>query len=264
MIVEAAGLIQMLVSIGLIVDSCERLASKGDYSDGGPLAARIITDATFGRSRAVRLVRRWICNDAAFRGVLIGRVALLAAALAPGIGLYTRAALLGLVFATNMLTAARGMFGGDGSDQMDHILVAGLVATFLLEPAGYGWIGIGFIATQSLLSYAASGFAKLSSPMWREGLAVPFILRTTTFGIPGVNQLFVNRPSVGTVASRGVIAFECLFPLVLLLPRPGMLAMLGLGAVMHLSIAIVMGLNKFLLSWLATYPAIVVCYDLLR
>jgi hypothetical protein len=264
MIVEAADWIQLLVSIGLIVDSCERLASKHDYGDEGPLSARIMMDATFGESGPTRLARRWICNDTAFRGVLVGRVALLVAALVPGVGLHARAGLLALVFACNLLVAARGLFGSDGSDQMEHVLVAGLVATFLLEPAGYGWIGIGFIAVQSLLSYAASGFAKLASPVWRGGRAVPFILGTSTYGIPSVNRLFLKRPWVGTAASRGVIALECLFPFVLLMPQSGMFALLGLGAAMHLSIAVVMGLNNFLSAWLATYPAIVVCHELLR
>jgi hypothetical protein len=261
-ILHAARWVQFLATAGMVIDCLERLAARRDYSDDGVLSARILRDSALGHGKVARSMRHAMCARGTFPAVLLARLALLVAALAPGLGSYARAALLALVVLTTLLLGARGLYGSDGSDQMDQVIVAGLFATYFLEPAGYAWIGLAFVAAQSLLSYAASGLSKLGSPMWRNGTAVAAILGTNTYGAPHVTRLFASRPGVGTVASRGVIALECLIPFVLVVPMPVVVVILARAAVMHLSIAAVMGLNKFLLSWVATYPAVIVVHQL--
>jgi hypothetical protein len=171
-----------------------------------------------------------------------------------------RAGLLILVALANVLIGARSAYGCDGSDHMDEVIVVGLAAAFLFAPDRLAWLGIVFICAQSLLSYAASGIAKLVSPMWRRGTAVPAILGTTSYGTDRARFVLASVPGLGRVLSVGTIVLECAVPLVLLLPTPMMTAILLAAAAMHIAIAVVMGLNKFLLSWLATYPAIVACH----
>jgi hypothetical protein len=262
MILEAATWAQWLVSIGLIVDSCERLVSYRDYADDNLLSGRLFRH--LDGPWLLSLLRRSMCRQRVFQLVLVARIALLLIALLPLVSPPARATLLGLVFGAQLLIGIRSSYGSDGSDQMDQVVLAGLVAAFGLASSSYAWIGLAFIAAQSLLSCATAGWAKLLSPVWREGTAVPAILGTGTYGNQGIAQLFASKPTLGVMGSRAVIALECLFPLCLILPLWGLVAVLAFGAALHLSIAITMGLNKFLLSWLATYPAIIACHQLLH
>ena len=58
-----------------------------------------------------------------------------------------------------------------------------------------------------------------------------------------------------------VIGFECLFPLAWFDPRLCLLLMAA-GAGFHLLNSYVFGLNRFLFAWLAAYPALWFCSQL--
>jgi hypothetical protein len=61
-----------------------------------------------------------------------------------------------------------------------------------------------------------------------------------------------------------VVAAEVAFPLALPLGYPYGLVLLGWGVVFHAANALVMGINSFFWSFVATYPAILYCAWLLR
>jgi hypothetical protein len=113
-----------------------------------------------------------------------------------------------------------------------------------------------FIAMQSCLAYGSAGIAKARSMVWRSGSAIRRVLRTRSVGAPLGARVFDRSPIAARAACWGVIVLECGMPFSVLLPQPFMLAALGLGLVLHVSIAIVMGLGGFLWVFAATYPAI--------
>ena len=53
-----------------------------------------------------------------------------------------------------------------------------------------------------------------------------------------------------------IILFEIAFPLVLILPWEGKLLLLSIGLLFHITNAVVLGLNRFIWAWSATYPAL--------
>jgi hypothetical protein len=72
---------------------------------------------------------------------------------------------------------------------------------------------------------------------------------------------FVNgRPWLCVALAWAVIFSECLFPLSLAVPMPVALALLAGGVAFHVTSGVVMGLNTFIWSFLATYPAILWCH----
>ena len=61
-----------------------------------------------------------------------------------------------------------------------------------------------------------------------------------------------------------VIVFELLFPLALVAPNSLMFSLFAIGAIFHLGNALVMGLNTFLWTFLAAYPAVWYCHVLIQ
>lgn len=152
----------------------------------------------------------------------------------------------------------RYTFGGEGSDQMNVILIFSLFAGFgFFSSHRMSEYAIFFIAGQSCLSYFSAGIAKLISTQWRKGDAVFRIFNTGTFGNARVSRFLVDRKRLCLFLSWSVIIAECLFPLSILLSPKMILVFIIWGFCFHLLNAIVMGLNVFLWSFLATYPCII-------
>jgi hypothetical protein len=77
------------------------------------------------------------------------------------------------------------------------------------------------------------------------------------YGRQPIAAFLYGHPRVARTAGRAVIAMELSLPLALVLPDPLALGLLGVGVLFHLSTAVVMGLNNFLLAFLAAYPSAV-------
>jgi hypothetical protein len=163
-----------------------------------------------------------------------------------------------LLLLAMIISQLRYVFGGEGSDQMNVILIFSLFAGFgFFSSHKMSEYAIFFIAGQSCLSYCSSGIAKLISAQWRKGDAVFNIFNTGSFGNARVSRFLVNRKRLCFFLSWSVIIAECLFPLSLVLPSRFILVFMIWGFCFHLLNAIVMGLNVFLWSYLATYPCII-------
>jgi hypothetical protein len=142
-------------------------------------------------------------------------------------------------------------------DQMVKVVLGG---------AAVGWLGgsettvrwsVWFIAAQACLAYSAAGSFKLVSPTWRSGAALWTILSMEQTGHPPVGRWLSQRPGWSRALSWGTIVWEATFPLVLIAP-PWLLWMwLAAGAIFHLGCAFLMGLNTYLWSFIATYPAVI-------
>ncbi len=158
----------------------------------------------------------------------------------------------------------RRRIGGDGAEQMTTItLVAACIAA--LPYASDNRIAVAgfFIVAQISLSYTTAGIAKLSSPLWRSGKALPALLSTFSHGAPGVVVLLTRYPLLSLLVSWGVIMFECLFPLLIFGPTWLLFFVLLIGSVFHICCAFIMGLNSFVWSFISLYFCVIAVTGLL-
>jgi hypothetical protein len=118
---------------------------------------------------------------------------------------------------------------------------------------------LAFIAANACLAYLVSGLRKLQEPRWRSGQAIAVNASTLMWGNQRTALLLRGHPNVGLALCWTTIMIECLLPTALLVPIPVGFVLISLAASMHVAIAIDMGLNCFVWSFVATYPAIVYC-----
>jgi hypothetical protein len=173
---------------------------------------------------------------------------------------HARTAVTVLVALTTIAIALRSPYGLDGSDQMTAFIFSTL-AMVRLSPSpvvevAFLWV----LALQSSLAYGTAGFAKLASPIWRSGAAIPGISSTRAYGSPFASRFVHGRTWLCAGLAWSVILAECLFPLALFAPFPITLALLAMGVAFHIMSGVVMGLNTFIWSFVATYPAILWCH----
>jgi hypothetical protein len=161
-----------------------------------------------------------------------------------------------LILLARMLLYMRNQLGLDGSDQMMLVVCTGVAVALLVPDHGAQVVALDYMAAQLLLSYAVAGIAKAISPSWRSGRAIPGIMSTIGYGSPPVGAFLKRHQPLALAACWSVIVFECSAPLLILFGTPGALVIIAVGLGFHVSIALLMGLNNFLWSFGATYPAL--------
>lgn len=155
---------------------------------------------------------------------------------------------------TNLL-APRHRFGTDGSDQVTMLINSfnGL-ARFSSKPKTKDALLWG-LSLQLATSYSLSGFVKLFGPTWRDGSALPGIMRTKTYGSEKFYRFIKRHPGLDQKITTVTLIFECAFPLAYFfkgrLAKPALLT----GFTFHLANAVLMGLGRFLIAFPAMYPA---------
>lgn len=161
-----------------------------------------------------------------------------------------------LVFGCALAVAIRfrGSYNG-GSDAMLLIVVLAVGLARLAPGSQLAEAGLAYAAAQLVLSYFVAGIAKLPDAAWRTGRALPVLVQLPHYGAPAWAVALLSRPRIARPAGWAILALECGFPLALLHPSLCM-ALLMCGAGFHLTTAIVFGLNRFLWTWLAGYPAL--------
>lgn len=256
---ETLRLVERLAAVGACIASAEMLTRRGNLRDPGLLgwpvsqlrhralaggAARVL-DAAFAYPNVLALV-----------GLRAAAAACLAV-VAPRGGV--EAALVATVAATSVALPLRSPFGMDGADQMATYVFCLLALALLLPHPAVIAACLWFIALQSCLSYLTAGVAKAVSREWMGGMALVGISSTRMYGAPPAAAFLRRHPALVPWLSRSVVAAECLFPLALVTPRPVALLLLAGGLLFHLLSAVFMGLNTFLWSFAATYPAILYC-----
>jgi Vitamin K-dependent gamma-carboxylase len=257
---QSYRLVILFFGVGLAISTLEYLFLLREFSGGGVYSWTILRTAVMRRGHT-RLLAPLLDLLYGVRGVavlLVLRLAGTISVMVLPVGSVPFTAAAAIMTVSHLLFSARQVFGDDGSDQMNSILAltillcAGPHSTPLILNAGL-W----FIAMQAVLSYFSAGVAKAISPIWRGGAAVQQIFDTASYGDRGVAVFLARHQFVGALMSWGVIAFEVTFPAGLLLPAPALEVVLVFGAMFHLLNAVIMGLNSFLWSFLATYPALV-------
>ncbi|MEU3657401.1 hypothetical protein AB0E67_32420 [Streptomyces sp. NPDC032161] len=148
-------------------------------------------------------------------------------------------------------------FGRDGADQLQQVINVTMASTGLIrEREQADDLAMRTLALEASLSYVASGLVKAVSPVWLKGDAVAGVLRTKNYGDPRAHRFLTRYPAISKALCWGTIAIECGFPLVYVLPKPAARAYLATMTSFHLGIGEFMGLNRFVLAFGATHPAI--------
>jgi hypothetical protein len=242
---EALHWIEVGAAVATVVASLELLAVRRTWIGDGAWAWKQVAPS-FPQSGVV-------FGDAPFTLVVVLRMVAAAwLAFAPGMC----AAVLLWITALLVNVRFRGPWNG-GSDHMLLLVTTAIAigeagrSSDLVVQGAVAWVGV-----QSILSYAMAGFAKLRTGAWRDGSALPVLLAIPAYGVPSGMRRVVAVPALARLGAWSVLAFECGFPLVLLGPHLA-LGGVALAALFHLANAWTFGLNRFLLTWAVTWPAVV-------
>jgi hypothetical protein len=180
-------------------------------------------------------------------------------------GLQPLPALVGLaVLALASLLRFDGPYNG-GSDRLGMLMLACLLAARLFPEAGPAdgrlpeamvpRMALGYLALQLVASYFFAGWVKLVNPAWRSGEALREVFAFSAYPVSESLRGWARWPRLLRAMAWGVILLELAFPLALLDARL-LWAALSLAALFHLANALLFGLNRFLWTWLAAYPAL--------
>ncbi|MCS0600553.1 alpha/beta fold hydrolase [Streptomyces sp. LP11] len=157
---------------------------------------------------------------------------------------------------TSCLLQARHRYGTDGSDQVANLVqsVTG-IARLAKNPQTQDAL-LWYIGVQASMSYGVSGWVKLVGDKWRDGTALPGVMRTRTYGSEPIYCLTQRHPKASRAVQHATLAMECLFPLVYVaggrLTRPFLAAAGGF----HVANAFVMGLGRFMTAFPAMHPMV--------
>lgn len=273
MLAEAGAIpadsITVIACVGIAVGTTEELLMRSMFADIGLLSWPVLR-VTRQRVR-VRLLRMGadrVFGAPGFSVFLLVKLTTalcLATLVVSGVGTGLVVAVLTFaLLAQVLLMKARTAYGLDGSDHMYVVILLGLAVARAMPPDSFASrVGIYYIGAQAVLSYAIAGIAKLFGTSWRNGSAIGGIMSTVIYGNLTAAEVLRGRSWLGHVVCWSVMAFEIIFAAVLVVRPPLMWCILGVGLIFHLSTALLMGLNSFLLAFVSTYPAIVYAHDAL-
>lgn len=251
---NALDLTQQILALGLALQSLELLFLRKQYSDSGAWSWQNLKGDLSAIPKPLKSAADCLMGEKVFFNIILLRLCFSLVLLFYS----TPALLLFLLFSTLLISLRwRGTFNG-GSDYMSLILLLALTVASLSDSSSVKTGALCYIAIQSCISYFRAGLAKFKERDWINGTALPIFTQSGIYGAtPALGALFKIRP-LGLVLSYGVILFELAFPLALLNSKLA-LVFIGGGALFHFSNALVFGLNRFFLAWLATYPALYFC-----
>ncbi|WP_280262222.1 hypothetical protein [Nocardia wallacei] len=158
-----------------------------------------------------------------------------------------------VVFA--LLLAVRFPFGRDGADQLALLLTLATAAYSLAPTETAARVILLVICAHMTGSYLVAGWSKLVSRAWTTGNAMHLILTSSCYGNPHLARA-IPKP-LQHLAGVSAAVFEALFFVVWFADPPIAFTLLGIGLFFHLMCWVAMGLNTFLLTYAAGYPALV-------
>jgi hypothetical protein len=253
-----------MVSAWALLSSAEWLANIRLFGTNGLLSWSVL-GLRYGARNRSRVATK-LSSPEAFAAIQVLRIA--GSLLAISFGATPLGVLgLALVLVSCSYVTHRACFGGDGSDQMGAILTAGAFVMGLglyVQDEHIARAGAFLIAGQSVLSYFVAGAAKLASGVWRSGEALSGVMSTQTYGHVLAAKLSFTSPRFCGFFCWAVIVTEMAFPIVLVAPMPILAAGLIGFAAFHISNAVFMGLNAFVIAFVGTYPSVIYLNGLIR
>jgi hypothetical protein len=165
-----------------------------------------------------------------------------------------RGAVLLLLVMLYVLWSLRSPYGQDGSDQMGFLILLSIALSDIVGTHVANILATRFIAAQLALSYFVAGTAKVASPSWRSGQALQIVSRSSIYGHQKAHRVLMSHPCLALTVCWMVIALEIAFPAGLLTPTSVTLAVIAAMAGFHIGGSYFMGLNNFMVAFLAAYP----------
>lgn len=266
--IQSVGTVRLILgiySLHILLSSAEFISTLQRYATGGILSWRV-SKLRIERSRITGVLTS-LLKPPRFQYLLYGRVLagafLLTASVLDSLSLFVTVSLL-FVFVSDIAIFVRHQGGLSGDNHISVVLSLGLaVATAVPEGTLLYTASLLFIAVQALLSYFIAGVLKLSSDTWRDGTALLDTFSTRTWGHEWMYRQLTSSRLFCLSGAWLVIVFESLFPLVFIAPEQLTVVFLVSGVLFHLSNALFIHLNGFLIAFPATYPAIVHINNLL-
>lgn len=252
---RAIGASERLSATTTLISSLEYLSQRQETRRGGLNDWQRLRHSYADTSPVTRKVLDAVSGPRTTTVLHVTRAAVSAGLLLPGSSRWRGAGGLFLGLSAIALQP-RHRYGTDGSDQVAILaqVSTGLARTSTSPQTQDALLW--FMAVQSNLSYAVAGWAKLLGESWRDASALPGILRTRTYGCEPVFRFAQTHPRASKALTHGVLALECLFPVVYLaggrLARP----VLGGAAAFHVGNGFIMGLGRFLTSFVSLHPAV--------
>ncbi|MFE0462819.1 alpha/beta fold hydrolase [Kitasatospora sp. NPDC058965] len=252
----ALALSERLSAVTHLVAGLEYLRAPEDREFGGCNDWTVLREAYRNWPAPLRRAMELVGDRRTTKALHLARIGAAAALLTPlrGRGRVVAGAVLS---GTSLVLYPRHIYGTDGADQ-----VSALVSTVTtVARAGERHpelvdACLWFVSAQSVLSYAVSGWVKVTSRTWRSGEALPGIMRTHSYGDREVWELTKRHPRAAHALGSAVLALECAFPAVFLLGGRPAPAMVGSALAFHGVNARVMGLGRFLWSFASMHPAV--------
>lgn len=252
----ALSLTERISSVTHVISSLEYLVKKQDREQGGLNNWEVIRTTRRARSPLLGRVQDLVGDRRVTTALHVARVGAGLVLLSPVRG-RSRVAANAVLTGTSILLYQRHLYGSDGTDQVSFLVqAAATVARAGEHRPQVVDAGLWFVGLQATAAYAASGWAKVVSPTWRSGQALPGVMRTYAYGDPHTWRALQRYPRATKILAAGLLALECLFPAVYLargrLARPLVLSV----AAFHLANARIMGLGRFVWAFGSMYPAL--------
>lgn len=169
---------------------------------------------------------------------------------------FSSSLIFGVLIVISLLISIRwrGTFNG-GSDYMTLIVLISLFISSLSIHPKFQYAAIYYLCFQVASSYFLAGLVKVKNKDWRNGKALKAFLGNTIYKQNSISEVIVDSPLILRILSIITIIWELSFPLAFLSPNFAII-FLTIGFLFHLANAYLLGLNRFLFIWVATYPAV--------
>lgn len=249
----------LIAGIGVLVSSLEMITIRAHYQRGGLFSWEIKRVRSWGITRGPLLP----VADALLRypNVLVLLSLQIVAVFLTVVVSDKRFFLIpvSILSLTSVVLGASGKDGRNGADQMSGLIFASLFLSLLSTNVLVWKAELWFLALQLNVAYLTSGILKLTKRGWWDGSYLLLAMRTRLYGNESVWRTFRKHPRLLRVTSKAVLLFECGFFITLLLPLRYSWPIFLAGILFHIANAVVMGLNTFVWSYLALYPAAAYC-----
>ena len=255
---DARELVETVASVGVCISSLEWLVNARSLAEGRLFSWSVLS------LRFPILLTGWhgrlFAPVFSYYGVLtlLGlRLSCAALLLILPHSAHLRGTTVLMLAVTGLVFRLRVPIGADGSDQLSSIIFVALSFGYLGGTEWSTMLALAFLAAQAALAYFTAGILKLVTLGWRNGTYLSRVWSTNTYGSTWLGSLLRRLPGLAVCLSWSVIVLEVAFPLVFVLPVRVVWSLLLLGLAFHFATAVTMGLNTFLWSFVATYPAVI-------
>lgn len=250
----ALRVVASLVAVGQFVTGAQLIASRRLFDDGEllawPAVRQLYESSRFAAIAALP-----------FGAPVVRAVALLKSSSAValvGCALWSQPMLYALVvlIIANVALIIRIPHGRTGADDMGNVILVALLLGAFVDTRLTQTACLAFTAAAAATAYATAGLSKVPVAGWRDGSLLRQVVSTDQYGNARAARYLTRSRTLAKALSAAVITYECLFPLILVIPQEWAIAGLIVGVLFHVGAAFIMGLNTFVWTFAATYPAV--------